>query len=188
MDTEEFWKLMDLSKEKSGGDPNAQLDMIRARLIKYTPEQIFTFACIQRDLVSNLMCKPVEVAYFAIEGRPLRDNTTLYAGDDGYWGFLYWLVAQGEQVYAETLNDPDYLSGVVDKGAMMNMELAATVADEVYFEKTGNEMPDLPPLELTEEAFEEEEALRPETIPVDGEYHREILESCPKLWAKFHEK
>ena len=63
------------------------------------------------------------------------------ASDDGFAYFRYWLIAQGKNVYNETLKDPEYL--VKLSNPVGEYEDIGTMAGTCYEEKSGAEMPEV---------------------------------------------
>lgn len=177
MDSKIFWEIMESSRKKSNGDIDLQTDIIQEQLSAYNPEQLIKFDSLQKQFFTNAWSKKTNIAYFAITAKPLISKK-LYAGDNGYNGFLLWLIGQGENTYHQTLENPDFLSNIVNKETDTNMELAAVVAQDVYFEKTGKEMP------LTITNNPKALQLHPEMIDM-GDYYNEIAKTCPNLWKKF---
>ena len=98
MDINEFWNLIDTTREASGGDVSKQVDLLVEILVKRSLDEIFSYEGIMDDLLDK--------AYHAA----LWDAADIIgcgSGDDGFWDFRAWLIAQGKEVYENALADPD---------------------------------------------------------------------------------
>lgn len=132
MDVEEFWKLIDTTRETSGGDISKHADLLVKALAQLPVDKILDYETIMYDLMDN--------AYDAV----LWDAAYVIGcgcGDSGFSDFRAWLIAQGQDVYDRALSDPEGLVDLIDvdkdaqEGALLYVAMAA------YEQKTGSEMP-----------------------------------------------
>lgn len=131
MDRAQFWRLIDEAKEASGGDLDAQLDIVETRLAEYPPEEIISFDGILHQLMNESYTRDLWAAAYILNGG---------CSDDCFDYFRGWLIAQGEQVYNEALRDPETLASVanLEEPEFESILYAAWTA---YENKTGQEFP-----------------------------------------------
>jgi hypothetical protein len=96
--------------------------------------------------------------------------------DDGFMDFRYWLISMGRQVYEAALANPDSLVAVVDTPGfeVAAFEEFGSVADQIYEELTGDELPN----------FDITYPKKPAGKRLDDD---DLAELCPKLWEKYGE-
>ena len=132
MDIEAFWKLIDTTREASGGDNSKHAELLVAALVPLSLDEIFAFEDIWDDLM--------DFAYDAA----LLDAAFIIGcgcGDSGFQDFRAWLIAQGKEVYEMALADPESLVDLIDvdkdgqEGALLYVVMHA------YEQKMGEEIP-----------------------------------------------
>lgn len=133
MDKAQFWQLIEDAKLGGEGDCDAQADLVESALLKLEPEEIIGFDRILDDLR--------DAAY----RWDLWGAAYLINGGCSYDCFVYfgcWLIMQGQEVYANALNDPDSLADVIEPDfAKAECEPLLYVADSAYKQKTQQEIP-----------------------------------------------
>jgi hypothetical protein len=132
-----FWDIIALSKTQvaEGVDPfcerqAAALETVLSRLV---PSEIIDFDRIFRDCMEAANDWHLWGAAYIINGG---------CSDDGFAYFRGWLIAQGRDVYALALQDPDALVDFVD-GERDDYEGESMLyaAGQAYEATTGSEMP-----------------------------------------------
>jgi Protein of unknown function (DUF4240) len=104
MDEKEFWRLIDFARMNASQDYNLS-SLLVDTLAKYPKEQIISYALI----FNNLMLEVDHWAVIAAE-KIIEGSVT----DDPFVYFRCWLISQGEQMFRETIKNPDYLADFVD--------------------------------------------------------------------------
>jgi hypothetical protein len=104
-------------------------------------------------------------------------------GDSGVKDFLAWLIGQGQNIYKNTITDPEFLVDIVplDAHESITAENLGYAADLAYQKKTNSEdsLPYIPP---------DETGSMGENLlgGLNGqEFERRAKELYPKTWAKF---
>ncbi|MEO7211595.1 DUF4240 domain-containing protein [Mucilaginibacter sp.] len=133
MDEKGFWKIIDYSYNIAGDDKHQQDEIITKKLSAYSPEQIVEFEVILEKKVIEANDFKVMAADKIIEG---------LVTDDPYLYFRFWLIGLGEKTFKETLRNPDYLAGVVEKGVEPDFESLLYVSTKAYMNKTGKKTED----------------------------------------------
>jgi hypothetical protein len=176
MDIDEFWKLIDITRQAADGDVSKQADLLVEILVKRPLDQILAYGAIMDDLIDN--------AYDAA----LWDAADIIGcgcSDDGFWEFRGWLIAHGKQVYENAINDPESLLNLIDVDKDAKDGYLHNVSWTAYEQKTGqsmllNDKRDRPPRpELKGEHWPEEDrnARFPKLAAKFGD--------CEKRWRKW---
>ena len=165
MNIKEFWKLIDKTREASGGSISKQSDLLIEALAQLPVDEILDYETIMYDLMDNAYDAALwDAAYIIGCG----------CGDSGFSDFRAWLIAQGQDVYYSALANPESLVDLIDvdedaqEGALLYVVMAA------YEQKTGHEIP-LDPFK-----FREPPVLKGTHWPEKTKKDR-----FPKLAAKF---
>jgi Protein of unknown function (DUF4240) len=166
MDIDEFWRLINTTREASGGNVSRQVDLIVEILIDRSIDEIFTYEKIMDDLLDR--------AYDA-ELWDAADIIGCGTGDDGFWDFRAWLIAQGRQVYENALADPESLVDLVDIDDDAQEEEMLYVTIYAYEKKTGRDI-----LTRENKKLYRELTLKGKPVPKETLKYR-----FPKLFAKF---
>ncbi|MBN1206874.1 MAG: DUF4240 domain-containing protein [Myxococcaceae bacterium] len=130
MTEQEFWRLIDTSREESGGDLEELVDALTQHLASLPPSEIVAFDKQLGALLDRAYDWGLWGAAFLINGG---------CSDDGFLYFRAWLVAQGRTVYEAALADPESLVDVAEPDA--ELEELLGVAESAYQEATGEELP-----------------------------------------------
>jgi hypothetical protein len=132
MNVETFWELIDTTREASGGDTSKQADLLVNALVPLSLDEIFAFETIWDDLMDFAYdAAPWDAAYIIGCG----------CGDDGFWEFRAWLIAQGKEVYEKALADPESLVDLIEMDKDAQEGALIYVVMTAYEQKTGKEMP-----------------------------------------------
>jgi hypothetical protein len=172
MDITEFWKLIDKTREDTGGDAQKQSDLLTEELAKLHEEEIISFDQIFDDLKDR--------AYIG----NLWDAATVImygCSDSGFEDFREWLVGRGKEAYENAIKDPETLIDVMEVGEQIFPTLLGP-AMEAYEKVSGKNMPPM--------RRERAQLHGRPTINIDAEESEllaEISARCPKLTAKFWE-
>lgn len=134
MDVTLFWGLIGEAKAESGGECEREVELLRDKLITLPPEEIVEFHNILTQFRRQAYSHDLWAAAYIINGG---------CSDDCFDYFGAWLIAQGEEVYSNTLRDPETLAEVAGF-EQVECESLLSVADEAYEEKTGEQMPHAP--------------------------------------------
>ena len=132
MDVETFWNLIDKAREASGGDTSKQAELLVSSLVPLHLDEIFAFETIWDDVM--------DFAYDAA----LWDAAYIIGcgcGDDGFWDFRAWLIAQGKEVYEKALDDPESLVDLIEIDKDAQEGALIYVVMNAYEQKMGAEMP-----------------------------------------------
>jgi hypothetical protein len=133
VDEAQFWSLIDESAAKAGGNPNAQLAVLKRLLRKLPPEEVAQFD-------RHFDQKVVDAYDWSLWGAAYLINGG--CSDDGFAYFRAWLVSRGREVYTAALDNPDTLAAVVDPGRDdYEFEEAWYVGRTVYEELAGQQLP-----------------------------------------------
>ena len=132
MDITEFWEIIEPGKHSE--EPEQSL---RAKLEKYSPEEIESFQAHFDTLVDNAYLWDLWGAAYLIGGG---------CSDDRFIDFRYALISKGRGIYEKALIDPDSLFelGEIVEGDLdiaIDNEIFGYVSGEIYEDKTGKEIP-----------------------------------------------
>lgn len=118
MNEQQFWKIIDASRDAVHGNRKAHIGSLRKQLRALSHDEVEQF----------------EKLFVDIEGRArrpeLQDVATAVMGgfcsDDAFWDFRYWLISKGRAAYKAALRDPKSV-----------LELADDDTDDCRFEEFG---------------------------------------------------
>jgi hypothetical protein len=175
MPEDQFWQLIADARNESAGDPERQEWALTALLHTLPLGDLITFQNRYRQLRGQAYTWPLWGAAYIINGG---------CGDDSFCYFRDWLIAQGRDVYTNTLADPEWLAdfdfpeeetdleGEIITSRAIFAEEMAYVADSVFQKRTGKRMP---------AAFAENQEL---TGPEWKEEGDDLARMFPKLWKE----
>ncbi|MBQ1075514.1 DUF4240 domain-containing protein [Micromonospora sp. C31] len=103
MRTDDFWQLIDRARAGGGGEPRAVAARAVALLAEREPEDIVGYARHQARVLSASHRVDLWGAAYLINGG---------VSDEGFHHFRGWLMAQGREVFARAVADPDSLTGL----------------------------------------------------------------------------
>lgn len=176
MDKQEFWHIINFSKQNAADDNEIQEALLIKTLAQYAPNDIVEFECLLRQCLEEADDFTVMAAEKIIEGS---------VTDDSYIYFRCWLVAQGEEVFTEAVRNPDELSQVEADGLATDFEPLLYVSTAAYKIKTGQQEEDesFPRGRASERGLSYDfgshtkgKDWTPEQLPT----------LLPKLWAKYN--
>jgi hypothetical protein len=143
MDTSQFWRLIEQSKTKSGGDCHKQVDALTSILLELPAGEIDEFDSMFYRFHAQAYRNDLWAAAYIMNGG---------CSTDCFLDFRSWLIGQGEAIYTAALRDPESLASVVESiqertraGVPFygyECQHLAYVADVAYERKTGHEMPE----------------------------------------------
>lgn len=163
MPEDRFWELIVASHKRADGDPSKQESALEALLRKAPLQELVLFQNRYRQLRGQACTWPLWGAAYIINGG---------CSDDGFCYFRDWLIAQGPEVYRQTVADPEWLVNVEWEEDGMEAEGMAYVAETVFEDRTGEELP---------AEFGENYEISGEEWEEDGD---DLERMFPKLWAK----
>ncbi len=168
MDKQQFWKIIDSSRQAANGDPEEQIEVLRDTLSGLDPDEIVDFDRILSEYHTRAYDWNLWGAAYVIGGG---------CSDDGFMDFRGWLISRGESAYEAALTDPETLVKVVKDDEECQIEGFQYIASEAWEEKTGKISGDFPQHNI-------ERRLEPSGTA----WQEEDLESrFPKLSKKFGE-
>jgi hypothetical protein len=126
MDIEKFWEIIE--KGKASDAPEA---IISEELKKFSPAEIVSYQEHFDTLYEQAYRWDLWGAAYVIGGG---------CSDDGFMDFRYGLISKGREIYEKALENPDSLARLGQDTEIEN-ETFGYLAQEVYEELTGNEIP-----------------------------------------------
>ncbi|PZG00672.1 DUF4240 domain-containing protein [Micromonospora deserti] len=138
MRTDDFWRLIDRARSGGGGEPRAVAARAVALLAARDPGDIVGYAQHQTRVLAASHRADLWGAAYLINGG---------VSDDGFDQFRGWLMAQGREVFARAVADPDSLAELpqVRAASLTGEELACAdmlgVAWVAYRKATAAQLP-----------------------------------------------
>ena len=132
MNVDEFWELIDTTREASGGNISKQVHLLVEILAKRSIDEILGFEATMINLIDN--------AHIAT----LWDAAEIIGcgcSDDGFEYFRGWLISQGRTVYENALADPESLLDLIDITDYAQEEEVLYIAYYSHKQKEGKETP-----------------------------------------------
>ena len=126
MNINEFWNI--INKGKSSAESTA---IIREEINKLPSTEVISYQQHFNQLVVQAYQWDLWGAAYIIGGG---------CSDDGFMDFRYGLIAKGKEIYDSALINPDSLAEIGVDVEIEN-ELFGYIAQDVYQELTGKEMP-----------------------------------------------
>ncbi|KXX70871.1 DUF4240 domain-containing protein [Flammeovirga sp. SJP92] len=176
INTNKFWKLIDKAVQASNGDNHLKERYLVHELEKLSLDEIKNFEFAFRKCIIEADEFKIMAAQKIIEG---------YVSDDSYLYFRCWLIGLGENVYAEILNNPDYLANIVDQKEILDWEGLMYVATDAYSKKTGKEEDETFPRDIAIDLGLDYDFGAPPTKGKDWT-EDELPTMLPNLWAKLN--
>jgi hypothetical protein len=142
MNIDEFWEII-----ANGSNSDEPETIIRNELEKLSPDEIASYQSHFDTLHANAYRWSLWGAAYLIGGG---------CSDDGFTDFRYGLISMGKDVYESALADPDSLASLGPDVEIANEDFGY-LAQEVYEEKTENEIPRIEytaPIEPTGEEWD----------------------------------
>ena len=132
MSDDQFWKIINLTFQKSKGDFETQQQILHQQLSKLRPVAIMQFDNKFRKLSGEAYTWELWGAIYIINGG---------CGDDSFADFRGWLIAQGKDFYYRTIHNPETLAEIDRERIDVDWEGMGYVATTVFEEMTDAEMP-----------------------------------------------
>ncbi len=164
MRTDDFWAVIDRATADRPASPGEVAERAVAELATREAEEIVAWGRHLDKVMAASGQEDLWAAAYLINGG---------CSDDGFDHFRGWLIAQGREVVARSVRDPDSLAdlapvqGAAATGAVFEAEEVLAVAGEAHLQATGEPLPpsDVPvtkpdPAQLWDFDDEEEMARR----------------------------
>ncbi len=133
MDEDQFWKIVQTTKDNSNGDFEEQQEELANELRKLTPDDIILFGNRFRFFRGQANTWELWGAIYIIHGG---------CGDDSFNDFREWVIGQGKDLYYKTIKDPESLVEFdTDTMDEIEWEGLGYVPSTAFKEITGQEMP-----------------------------------------------
>lgn len=132
---EQFWEIIEATK---ASEKQEQLDLLRAELERRPTIEVIAFQRRCTELRLAAYNWDLWLAAMVCGG--------WMCSDDSFTNFRNWLISQGPERYVSALRDPDGLIEVLGDTGEWEFELFGYVPAEVYRQRTGRELGDLPEL------------------------------------------
>ncbi|WMI70046.1 DUF4240 domain-containing protein [Mangrovimonas sp. YM274] len=163
MDSEKFWKIIEITKSESSGDYEKQQSLLERELLKLTAKEVLEFDNKFRTLKGEIYTWDFWAAAYIINGG---------CSDDCFSDFRGWLIGQGKSVFESAVQNIESLSELKETNDG-DWEGLSYIPTDIYEKKTGNDMPNgiQENFEITGEEWEEDK--------------NELKNRFPKLYAKF---
>jgi Protein of unknown function (DUF4240) len=163
-----FWEIIGVSRKRAKGRQDTQFDVLEEQLRALSTEEIASFDAHFRACMGHADCNEVYAAAALIDG--------FWVSDDAFAYFLEWLVAQGQAVFENAVQNPDSLADAVEKGVVCAFEGFGYIAARLWEEKTGLSPDKMPGHTATSAKAPEGPAWK------DDE---DLKQRFPRLWEKF---
>jgi hypothetical protein len=165
MDEDQFWKVIQTTKDNSNGDFEEQQEELANELRKLTAGDIILFGNRFRFFRGQANTWELWGAIYIIHGG---------CSDDSFNDFREWVIGQGKEFYYRTIKDPESLVDFdTDSMDEVEWEGLGYIPSTVFEEMTGQDMP---------YPFKEQI----ETTGTEWEEESDDLKNrFPKLCAKF---
>ncbi len=164
MNESEFWNLIESAKRESQGDADRQVLLVSNTLERQPARDIVDFDHLLHEQLRKSYTQELWAAAYIINGG---------CSDDGFDYFRAWLIAQGKEIFEQAVKDPETLVDAAEPDSEMELLLYAASNAFQTQTKTAFPQPKRLPLQLTGDAWEEDETA--------------LKAKFPKLFAKFWE-
>ena len=125
MNIEEFWEIIDVGKESE--EPE---NILKEQLLNRSASDLESFQAHFDSLFDEAYTWKLWGAAYIIGGG---------CSDDGFIDFRYGLLSKGKKIFENALSDPETLAELGEDPEIFN-ELFGYVAQDVFEQKTGNEI------------------------------------------------
>jgi Protein of unknown function (DUF4240) len=136
MDQDEFWSMIEIARQASGGDVEQQAAALKSQLRRLPLDEVIGFQQFLEEL---------QAESFSVELWGAAEAIVDKVSEDHFFGFRGWLIGQGQGTYQAAIADPDSLADLPELRAGEGMlawgEAMWFVAAEVHQERTGGELP-----------------------------------------------
>ncbi|AGL15057.1 DUF4240 domain-containing protein [Actinoplanes sp. N902-109] len=138
MRTDDFWAVIDRATADRPGSPDEVAKRAVAELATRDPGEIVAWGRHIDKVMAASGKEDLWAAAYLINGG---------CSDDGFDYFRGWLIANGRDVLARAVRDPDSLADLpavraaATTGAVFEAEEVLSIADRAYEQATGEELP-----------------------------------------------
>ncbi len=132
MDVDDFWRQIELARAGLGlpSDAETVAEVLTAGLARLPVEEVVAFGRLLGQHQDQAYRWDLWAAAYVIQGG---------CSDDGFLDFRGWLIAQGREVWARALEDPDSLADLAAALDEMEGESMLYAAAAAFGEVTGDE-------------------------------------------------
>lgn len=170
MTRDEFWELIEQSREHTDGNTEGQVWELESMLMKKEPEDAISFVKHLQQILADSFTAPLwEVSYLI----NLNDR------EDSFEFFRAWMILQGKKAFDLIRENPDAIVDYidhrsVDKDFKLQRPELLSIGFSAWEELTGN-MPEEMPLDRLEIEMSDEPNLEDEHLEME----------YPLLWEVF---
>jgi hypothetical protein len=138
MRTDDFWAVIDRATADRPGSPDEVARRATAELVEREPDEIVAWGRHLDKVLAASGKEDLWAAAYLINGG---------CSEDGFDNFRGWLIANGRDVVARAVRDPDSLADLPSvraaaaTGAVFEAEEVLTIAEEAHQQATGTELP-----------------------------------------------
>ena len=138
MRTDDFWAVIDRATADRPGSPDEVAQRATADLATRDPEEIVAWGRHLDKVMAASGKEDLWAAAYLINGG---------CSEDGFDNFRGWLIANGREVVARAVREPDTLAelpsvrAAASTGAVFEAEEVLGIAAGAYQQATGDEMP-----------------------------------------------
>jgi len=138
MRTDDFWAVIDSATADRPGSPDEVAKQAVAELATRGPDEIVAWGRHLDKVMGASGQEDLWAAAYLINGG---------CSDDGFDHFRGWLIANGREVLARAVREPDTLADLpsvqaaASTGAVFEAEEVLEIAGRAYQEATGEELP-----------------------------------------------
>ena len=148
MNEEQFWYIIDASRDTASGNRKAQTRNLRKQLRALSRDEVEQFEKLFTDFERRAYRPDLwDVAIEVMGG---------FCSDDGFWDFRYWLVSKGKAAYQAALKDPESVLKLADDDNDCRFEDFGFVAIDVLEENRRKQLRRLRPYDRTRSAHHEQ--------------------------------
>ena len=145
------------------------MPLLREQLVPLPLEELQSFAPIVDELLYEAYRPLLWAAAYVMNGG---------CSDDGFEYFRGWLITQGAAVFFQAVDNPDTLADVIPSQQIdFECEESRSLAQDIYYEKTGEPMPLLKHQIYPRLTREELNLI---------EDDKAVAQACPRLWALYN--
>ncbi len=170
MNDQQFWSLIDSSRESAKGDPYAHIEALTSALAQLQEAEIIDFDRHFTERYHNAYSWDLWAGAYIIGGG---------CSDDGFMDFRSWLISKGQKAYDKALADAQSLVQVIkDVDDECQIEGFQYAAPQAWAQVTGKDDADFP----------HSTAANHPNDPTGNRWQEDDLPALfPKLWRKFGE-
>ncbi|MEU4215390.1 DUF4240 domain-containing protein [Actinoplanes sp. NPDC026623] len=138
MRTDDFWTVIDRATADRPGSPDEVAKRAIADLAARDPAEIVAWGLHLDKVMAASGKEDLWAAAYLINGG---------CSDDGFDNFRGWLIANGREVVARAVREPDSLADLpavraaASTGAVFEAEEVLAIAEEAHRQATGSELP-----------------------------------------------